>query len=112
MVGRLLFLHILDLRLTYSLRIAFLVAITRAQSLLIVVGDPEVLGKYEHWRTFLKYVKSRKGWNGRMHVWDDEEDIPPGYEIIPRKGGAAYYGDEFIDGKSERIYRTLESNGG
>ena len=58
-----------------------LAAITRAQALLIVIGDPEVLGKYEHWRTFLKYVKSRKGWSGRMHDWDDEEVVPPGYEI-------------------------------
>ena len=76
-----------------------------------MIGDPELLGKYEHWRTFLKYVKSRKGWNGRMHDWDDEEVVPPGYEMLPRKGGAAY-GEEFIDGKSEKIYRTLESCGG
>jgi hypothetical protein len=65
------------------MRIALLAAITRAQALLIVIGDPEVLGKYEHWRTFLKYVKLRKGWNGRMHNWDGEEVIPPGYETIP-----------------------------
>jgi len=31
-----------------------LVAITRAQALLIVLGDPEVLGKDELWRTFLE----------------------------------------------------------
>jgi hypothetical protein len=64
------------------MHIALLAAITRAQALLIVIGDSEVLGKYEHWRTFLKYIKSRKGWNGRMHDWDDEV-VPPGYETIP-----------------------------
>lgn len=89
-----------------------LAAITRAQALLIVIGDPEVLAKYEHWRTFLKYVKSRKGWTGKMHDWESEEDEPPpGYKIIPRKGDIVY-GDEFIDGKSEKIYRTSGNDTG
>lgn len=92
------------MKLTYAY--VLLVAITRAQALLIVIGDPEVLGKYEHWRTFLKYVKSRKGWTGRMHNWDDEEAVLPAYEFIPRKGGIAH-GEEFIDGKSEKIYRSV-----
>ena len=87
-------------------------AITRAQSLLIVIGDPEVLGKYEHWRTFLKYVESRKGWTGKMHDLGSEDVIPPpGYKSIPREGGIVY-GEEFIDGKSEKIYRTSEGSGG
>jgi len=90
---------------------ALLVAITRAQALLIVIGDPEVLGKYDGWRTFLKYIKSRKGWTGKMRERESEEVFPsPGYEIVPRKGGPVY-GDEFIDGKSEEIYRTLENSG-
>jgi len=88
---------------------SMLVAISRAQSLLIVIGDPEVLGKYEHWRTFLKYIKTRKGWTGKMHDWGpDEAAPPPGYEIVPRKGGVVF-GDEFIDGKSENMYRHTES---
>src|SRR5579863_9276343 len=83
----------------------------RAQALLIVIGDPEVLSKYGHWRTFLTYVKSRKGWTGRMHDWEHEEvDPPSGYEIVPRTGGVVY-GDEFIGCKSEKIYRTLENSG-
>ena len=83
-----------------------LAAITRAQAMLVVIGDPEVLGKYEHWRTFLKYVKLRKGWTGKMYDWESEEDVPrPGYDLIPRKGDIVC-GDEFIDGISEKIYRT------
>jgi len=93
-----------------ELTCVLLAAITRAQALLIVIGDPEVLGKYEHWRTFLMYVKSRKGWTGKMNDWESEEDVPPpGYEVIPRKGDIVY-GDEFIDGKSEKIYRSSENN--
>lgn len=85
---------------------AFSVAITRAQSLLIVIGDPEVLGKYEHWHAFLKYVESRKGWTGKTHDLGSEGVVPPpGYDSISRKGGIVY-GEEFIDGKSDKIYRT------
>jgi helicase MOV-10 len=79
------------------------VAITRAQALLIVIGDPEVLGKDELWRTFLNYIKSRKGWTGKMHSWKTEEAVYlPGYEVVPREGGVVH-GEEFIGGKSEMI---------
>ena len=85
-------------------------AITRAQALLIVIGDPEVLGKYEHWRSFLGYIKSRKGWTGKTHDWESEGVIPPpGCEIIPRKGEIVY-GEEFIGGKSDRGNRISESS--
>jgi helicase MOV-10 len=100
------FIHLFAVKPTYVL----LAAITRAQALLIVIGDPEVLGKYEHWRTFLKYVKSRKGWTGKMDDWESEEDVPPpGYDLIPRKGDVVH-GDEFIDGMSEKIYRTSKNS--
>ena len=87
-----------------------LVAITRAQALLIVVGDPEVLGKDELWRTFLNYVKSRNGWTGKMHGWKTDEVYLSGYEIVPREKGVMY-GEEFIGGKSENICRSSEGIG-
>lgn len=83
----------------------FLVAITRAQSLLIVIGDPEVLGKSDLWRTFLDYIRLRKGSTGREPNWRaGREALVPALESIPRPGGVVY-GEEFIDGKSENIYR-------
>ena len=88
-----------------------IVAITRAQALLMVIGDPEVLSKYDHWRTFLKYVKSRKGWTGKMHDWEHEGvDSPSEYEIVRGTGGVVY-GDEFIGGESHNAYNTLENSG-
>jgi helicase MOV-10 len=82
-----------------------LVAMTRAQTLLIVIGDPDVLGKDILWRTFLDYIESRKGWTGKMHNWKSEDVVHlPGYEIVPGKGDVAY-GEEFIGGKSEKIRR-------
>jgi helicase MOV-10 len=89
-----------------------LVAITRAQALLIVIGDPEVLGKDELWRTFLNYIKSRKGWTGTMDSWKTEEVVYlSGYEMVARKGGVVH-GEEFIGGKSEMICRSSEGGGG
>ena len=81
------------------------VSITRAQLLLIVVGDPEVLGKDELWRTFLNYVCLRGGWTGKAVSWKPEAVVDvPGYKVIPRPGGVVY-GESYMDGKSEKIYR-------
>ena len=89
-----------------------LVAITRAQALLIVIGDPDVLGKDKHWHTFLDYIESRKGWTGKMHNWNSEDvDHLPGYETVAGKGDVAC-GEEFIGGKSEKIRRFSEGGGG
>lgn len=87
-------------------------ALTRAQALLIVIGDPDVLGKDKHWRIFLNYIESRKGRTGKMHNWKTEDVVRlPGYEVIP--GGVdVAYGEEFIGGKSEKIRRSSESFGG
>ncbi|KAI9444105.1 P-loop containing nucleoside triphosphate hydrolase protein [Lactarius indigo] len=83
------------------------VAITRAQALLIVVGDPEVLGKDELWRTFLNYVCLSEGLTGKALSWNPEEDVPvPGYRVIPRPGGVVY-GESYMNGRSENIYRFL-----
>jgi len=83
------------------------VAITRAQSLLIVVGDPEVLGKDELWRTFLNYACLRGAWTGKALSWDPETEVlVPGYEVIPRAGGVVR-GESYMDGRSENIHRYL-----
>jgi hypothetical protein len=88
-----------------------LVSITRAQLLLIVVGDPEVLGKDELWRTFLNYACLCGGWTGKMLTWKPKEKVQvPGYEIIPRLGGVVY-GEGYIDGKSKEIYKYFSNQG-
>lgn len=46
------------------------VAITRAKSLLIIVGNPEVLGLDQLWREFLNWIFARGGWAGPPPSWD------------------------------------------
>ena len=88
------------------------VAIARARASLIVVGDPEILGKDKLWRIFLNYIESRKGWTGKVQSWKpDEEVYLPEYEIVLEPGGVMY-GEEFIGGKSEKIRRSSEGSGG
>jgi len=51
------------------------VALTRAQALLIVVGNPVVLSLDPLWRGFLNYIHNRGGWRGRQIDWDPQEPI-------------------------------------
>ncbi|KAF8156820.1 RNA helicase [Crassisporium funariophilum] len=48
----------------------FNVAVTRAQALLIIVGDPQVLSLDPLWRSFLNYVYLNGGWTGPDITWD------------------------------------------
>ncbi|KAI0691003.1 P-loop containing nucleoside triphosphate hydrolase protein [Cerioporus squamosus] len=48
----------------------FNVAVTRAQALLIVVGDPTVLSIDPLWRGFMNYIYTHSGWRGPPPSWD------------------------------------------
>ncbi|NXD43233.1 SDE3 helicase, partial [Copsychus sechellarum] len=59
------------LQLDQTFRLGFLknpkrfnVAITRAKALLIVVGNPTVLSKDQHWHRFLRYCQEQGGYTG------------------------------------------------
>ena len=46
------------------------VAMTRAQALLIVIGDAAILSVDPLWRAFMNYVYLRHGWRGDTPTWD------------------------------------------
>lgn len=45
-------------------------ASTRAQALLIIIGDPMVLSLDPLWRAFLNYIHTNGGWRGDAPNWD------------------------------------------
>jgi helicase MOV-10 len=52
------------------------VAMTRARALLIVVGDPAVLGLDPLWRSWLNFVYLNGGWTGSDGpAWDAEAEV-------------------------------------
>ncbi|TFK49293.1 P-loop containing nucleoside triphosphate hydrolase protein [Heliocybe sulcata] len=53
----------------------FNVAVTRAQALLIVVGDPSVLSLDPLWRAFMNYVYINGGWTGAEPDWDVRTEV-------------------------------------
>jgi helicase MOV-10 len=59
------------------------VAVTRAQALLIVVGDPAVLSLDPLWRSFLNYIYLNGGWTGSPPNWDPRAPVDEngGYDI-------------------------------
>ncbi|KAG8954837.1 hypothetical protein FRC04_010319 [Tulasnella sp. 424] len=54
------------------------VALTRAKALLVVVGNPSILGLDPLWRKFLNYVHRNGGWKGLQPNWDPKDDSPDG----------------------------------
>jgi helicase MOV-10 len=49
---------------------------TRAQALLVVVGDPNVLGLDPLWRSWLNFVYLGGGWTGSAGPnWDPEAEV-------------------------------------
>ncbi|KAJ3568894.1 hypothetical protein NP233_g5410 [Leucocoprinus birnbaumii] len=64
----------------------FNVSVTRAKALLIVVGDPDVLGLDPLWRSFLNYVHNNGGWKGPDIPWDPSEPVDEagGYDVAAR----------------------------
>ena len=69
---------------------SLLVAITRAQALLIIVGDPNVLSLDPLWRSFLNYVYLNGGWRGPDITWDPNEPVNEagGYDKSMRKAAS------------------------
>ncbi|KAF8630294.1 hypothetical protein AX15_003007 [Amanita polypyramis BW_CC] len=65
----------------------FNVAVTRAQALLIIVGDPQVLSLDPMWRSFLNYVYNSGGWTGPRPDWDTnaEVNVDGGYDKAIRE---------------------------
>lgn len=51
------------------------VAVTRAKELLIIVGDPSVLGLDPLWRAYLNTVHAGGGWRGRPIPWEPDEPV-------------------------------------
>jgi helicase MOV-10 len=62
------------------------VAVTRAKALLIIVGDPLVLGLDPVWREYLNSIHAGGGWRGRRIPWDPREPVNPdgGYDAYLR----------------------------
>jgi len=58
------------------------VALTRAQALLIVVGNPVVLSLDPLWRAFLNFVYKRGGWMGKNIDWNPQVPILPTGEYV------------------------------
>jgi helicase MOV-10 len=83
-----------------------IVAMTRAQALLIVIGNPLVLSLDSLWRSFLNYVYNHGGWNGLPTPdWDTSEEIDGPALLQARAAQATAEEQELL----QRITETVES---
>ena len=61
--------------LKVNLLMCDLVAVTRAQALFVVIGDPYVLALDPLWREFINFVVRNGGYKGHPIDWDPEEPV-------------------------------------
>ncbi|KAK0191971.1 P-loop containing nucleoside triphosphate hydrolase protein [Armillaria mellea] len=53
----------------------FNVAVTRAQALLVVIGNSDVLALDPLWRSFMNYIYTKGGWRGHRISWDPAANV-------------------------------------
>lgn len=81
---------------------------TRAQALLIIVGDADVLGLDPLWRRFLNYIHESGGWKGRRIPWDPTEGEQDGVGYDARRRGEA---ERELDDLIERTRAMIIDDG-
>ncbi|KIO21487.1 hypothetical protein M407DRAFT_218212 [Tulasnella calospora MUT 4182] len=79
----------------------FNVAMTRAKSVLIIIGDPDVLGLDPLWRRFLNQIHTNGGWKGQRIPWD------PAAEVVEGAGDDHLPYDAQVRAQSELDLRNL-----
>jgi len=79
---------------------------TRAQALLIVIGNPLVLSLDSLWRSWLNHVYSNGGWTGLPTPdWDTSEEIDGPTLLQARAAQATAEEQELL----QRITETVEN---
>ncbi|SJL11598.1 uncharacterized protein ARMOST_15004 [Armillaria ostoyae] len=86
----------------------FNVAISRAQALLIIVGNADVLALDPVWRSFMNYIHNGGGWRGRPISWDPEANVDDYVEGIKRR--AAGEDKETIERLKALVVGVSEGN--
>ncbi|KAK0492593.1 RNA helicase [Armillaria luteobubalina] len=87
----------------------FNVAVTRAQALLIIVGNADVLALDPVWRTFMNYVHTMGGWCGPRISWDSMANVDDYVESV--KSRAAGEAQETITRLKSLVVGVSEGGG-
>ncbi len=85
----------------------FNVAVTPAQALLIVVGDPTILSLDPLWRNFLNYIHASGGWTNLPKDWPDDEAINDEDFLQRRRADANRAVDELATRMKEMVTTRL-----
>lgn len=84
-------------------------AVTRAKALLIIVGNPHVLGLDPLWRGFLNYIHANGGWTGSPGIpWDPQQEQVDMDELTRRVQESSMNASDEEDVNVDRPWREAE----
>ncbi|KAI5120114.1 hypothetical protein M0805_002198 [Coniferiporia weirii] len=88
----------------------FNVAVTRAQALLIIIGDPVTLSIDPLWRRFLDYIHLHGGWSpkGKRRDWEPSEDATAQRFADERRERTRDAVQRFIERTASRLVDSLD----
>jgi helicase MOV-10 len=82
---------------------------TRAQALLIIIGEPAVLSLEPLWRAFLNYIHRSGGWTGKRIDWDDDDDEAINF-LEQRQSKAKNQMDDLVSRLQDLVLEDRESD--
>lgn len=85
---------------------------TRAQALLIIIGDPNVLSLDPLWRSFLNYIYNNGGWTGRpLPSWNtNDPDVDSADLLQARRAEISAEEEELIAKVTETIDKRAKAD--
>ncbi|CAG7847798.1 Probable RNA helicase SDE3; AltName: Full=Silencing defective protein 3 [Serendipita indica DSM 11827] len=89
----------------------FNVAMTRAEALLIVVGDPNILSLDPLWRSFLNFIYNNGGWAGRPRPdWDTHAELDSKEFLEARRAKANAEEQEMLTRITETVVDHINAD--
>jgi hypothetical protein len=87
----------------------FNVAVTRAKSLLIIVGNPYLLESDHNWGYMLRHIWVKGGYTGCKYIHDVDKPLPPVEDHSERESSKVHNNFQKLLSKNKKVVADLNA---